>query len=161
MAPMGLKIARVALSLVALCAGAAVGVIGSFEHRVTATLGGVPWPVGLLLSLGAVIALMLLAEGLLSGEPVRRDKAVPSRLSVSACAGVGWLLALLWLTYLGPPPTLRQKGDIILVNDWRSIGYLLGGMFLVTVGVYRAWAAALTARIRQRSGAPGLSHPKV
>lgn len=161
MAPMGLKIVRVALSLVALCIGVAVGVIGSFEHRVNATLGGVPWPIGLLLSLGAVIALMLLAEGLLDGAPARPDKAVPSRLSVSACAGAGWLLALLWLTYLGPPPTLRQKGDIILVNDWRSIGYLLGGMLLVTVGIYRAWAASLTARIKQRSGAPGLSHPKV
>jgi hypothetical protein len=158
---MGLKVARVALSLVALLIGVAVGVIGSFEHRVTATLGGVPWPTGLLLSLGAVVALMLLAEGLLDGAPTRPDRAVPSRLSVSVCAGAGWLLALLWLTYLGPPPTLRQKGDIILVNDWRSIGYLLGGMFLVTVGIYRAWAASLTARIKQRSGAPGLSHPKV
>jgi hypothetical protein len=33
-------------------------------------------------------------------------------------------------------------------------------MFVITVTVYRAWVATLSARLANRPGAPGSGHPK-
>jgi len=152
------KASRWALLLVAVAFGAAVGTLGSFGHRENATWLGVSWPTGLALSFCGLVGLLLgLGELLGAGGPASWR---PSRLSALGWASTGWLLALLWLTYLGPPPSLARKGDVILANDWKSMAYLLGGMVLVTAAVYRAWVATLTARLAGRTGAPGGVHPK-
>jgi hypothetical protein len=135
-----------------------VGLFGSFGHRADATWLGVSWPTGLLLCLGGLLGLLLGVGELL--EPGAPDSWRPTRLSALGCASAGWLLALLWLSYFGPPPSFARKGDVILPNDWKSLAYLLGGMALVTAAVYRAWAASLTARLNSRPGAPGGVHPK-
>jgi hypothetical protein len=152
------RISRTALLSIAAAAGVAVGAIGSFGHRTTNSLFGVSWPVGLLFCLCGLVGLLLgLTELLTAGAP---DSWRPTRLSALGCASAGWLLALLWITYLGPPPSLARKGDVVLANDARSLLYLVGGMFLITVAVYRAWVATLSARLARRPGAPGSGHPK-
>jgi hypothetical protein len=152
------RVSRVILLLLALAAGGAVGTFGSFAHRTTSSWGGVSWPTGLVLCFCGLIGLLLgVSELLTAGAP---DSWRPTRLSALSCASAGWLLALLWLTYLGPPPSFARKGDVILANDARSLTYLLGGMLVVTVAVYRAWVATLTARLASRPGAPGNGHPK-
>lgn len=152
------RISRWSLLLVAAALGAGVGFFGSFGHRATATLSGVSWPTGLVLCLGGLLGLLLgLGELLEAGAP---RSWRPTRLSALGCASAGWLVALLWLSYFGPPPTLARKGDVILPNDWKSLAYLLGGMALVTGATYRAWAASLSARLNGRPGAPGSAHPK-
>lgn len=159
---MGPKIARVLLAVLAFLIGVAVGVLGSFQHRITFTVGSTRLPTGLLLAFGAVIGLVLLFEGLLGPGPALPGRPLPSRLSATACASIGWLFALVSLSYFGPPAAgFHEKGDVILVNDWRSITFLFGGMCLLTVGMYRAWSAALTARIAQASGAPDSPHSNV
>jgi hypothetical protein len=152
------KASRWALLLLAVAFGAAVGTLGSFGHRESATWLGVSWPTGLVLGFCGLIGLLLgLGELLGAGVPASWR---PSRLSALGWASTGWLLALLWLTYLGPPPSLARKGDVVLANDWKSLAYLLGGMAVVTAAVYRAWVAALSARLAGRTGAPGGVHPK-
>jgi hypothetical protein len=152
------KLSRWALLLVAVLLGAAVGTLGSFGHRASATWLGVSWPTGLVLCFGGLIGLLLGIAGLLeAGVP---GSWQPTRLSAVSWASAGWLLGLLWLTYLGPPPSFARKGDVVLANDWKSLAYLLGGMVLVTVAVYRSWVAALSARLASRTGAPGGVHPK-
>ena len=152
------KALRWALLLIAVAFGVAVGTLGSFGHRASATWLGVSWPTGLVLSFCGLVGLLL---GL--GELLEAGVAAswrPTRLAALGWASVGWLLALLWLTYLGPPPSLARKGDVVLANDWKSLAYLLGGMCLVTAAVYRAWAATLSVRLAGRTGAPGSVHPK-
>lgn len=139
-------------------AGAAVGAIGSFGHRATETWLGVGWPSGLALCFGGLIGLLLgVGELLVAGVP---DSWRPTRLPALGWASAGWLLALLWITYLGPPPSFARKGDVVLANDGKSLAYLLGGMLLVTIAVYRAWVATLAARLGSRPGAPGSGHSK-
>jgi hypothetical protein len=152
------RAARWGLLLVAALLGLAVGVFGSLGHRAEATWLGVGWPTGLVLAFCGLAGLLLGVSELL--EPGDPRSWRPTRLSALGWAAVGWLVALLWLTYLGPPPSLARKGDAVLPNDWRSVSYLLGGMLLVTVFVYRAWAASLTARLAARPGAAGGAHPK-
>ena len=152
------RLFRWALLLVAVLLGAAVGALGSFGHRASATWLGVSWPTGLVLCFGGLIGLLLgIGELLEAGGP---GSWQPTRLSAVSWASAGWLLALLWLTYLGPPPSFARKGDVVLANDWKSLAYLLGGMVLVTVAVYRSWVAALSVRLAARTGAPGGVHPK-
>jgi len=152
------RISRAALLLICAATGVAVGTVGSFGHRTTNSWLGVSWPVGLLLCLCGLIGLLLgLTELLTAGAP---DSWRPTRLSALGCASAGWLLALLWITYLGPPSSFARKGDVVLANDARSLLYLVGGMFLITVAVYRAWVATLSARLARRAGAPGSGHPK-
>ena len=155
------KASRWALLLVAVLLGVAVGTFGSFGHRASATWLGVSWPTGLLVAFAGLVGLLLgVGELLEAGAPASWR---PTRLSALGWTSAGWLLALLWLTYLGPPPSLASKGDVVLANDWKSLVYLLGGMGVVTAAVYRAWAASLTARLaagRTGTGAPGGVHPK-
>ena len=152
------RVSRGVLLLIAAAAGAAVGAAGSFGHRTTDTWLGVGWPVGLALCFAGLIGLLLgIGELLAPGAP---DSWRPTRLSALGCASAGWLLALLWLTYLGPPPSFARKGDVVLANDGKSLAYLLGGMLVITITVYRAWVATLTVRLANRSGAPGGGHSK-
>lgn len=152
------RVSRVVLLLIAAAAGAAVGTVGSFGHRTTDTLLGVSWPVGLLLCLCGLIGLLLgISELLVAGVP---DSWRPTRLPTLSCASAGWLLALLWITYLGPPTSFARKGDVVLANDARSLFYLLGGMLAITVMIYRAWVATLSARLARRPGAPGGDNSK-
>lgn len=129
--------------------GVVIGAVGSFAHRATATLLGVAWPTGLFFAFCGLIGLLLGLGELLGVGPPRSWR--PTRLSAVTLASAGWLLALLWLTYLGPPPTGARKGDVILANDWRSLAFLFGGMVLATIAVYRAWVANLTARLAAHS----------
>jgi hypothetical protein len=142
-------VARWILLLVAAALGVVVGAIGSFAHRAEATAFGVAWPTGLFFAFCGLIGLLLALGELLPTAAPRSWR--PSRLPAVACAAAGWLLALLWLTYLGPPPSAARKGDVILANDWRSLAYLFGGMLLATVAVYRAWVANLAERLAAHS----------
>ena len=152
------RVSRVVLLLIAAAAGVAVGTVGSFGHRTTDSWLGVSWPIGLLLCLCGLVGLLLgLTELLTPGAP---ESWRPTRLSALGCASAGWLLSLLWITYLGPPPSFARKGDVVLANDARSLLYLVGGMFLITVAVYRAWVATLSARLARRPGVPGSGHSK-
>ncbi len=154
------RVSRGVFLLIAAASGAAVGTIGSFGHRTTDTWFGVSWPVGLAFCFAGLIGLLLgIGELLVAGAP---DSWRPTRLSALGCASAGWLLALLWITYLGPPSTFARKGDVVLANDGKSLGYLLGGMLVITIAVYRAWVATLSARLANRpgAGAPGSGHSK-
>lgn len=133
--------------------GVAVGGLGSFGHRQSAAWLGVNWPTGLILSFAGLIGLLLGLSEL--PALLAAGRRWPTRLAAVGCASAGWLLALIWLTYLGPPPTLARKGDVILPNDWKSIFYLVGGMALIVVAAYRAWLASLNARLAQRPGGAG------
>ncbi|HXR73507.1 DUF6113 family protein [Actinocrinis sp.] len=147
------KVSRWFLLLAAAAAGVVVGGLGSFGHRATAA----NVPTGLVLCLGGLVGLLLGLSELAPGAP---DSWRPTRLSAVSCASAGWLLALIWLTYLGPPFTFARKGDVILPNDWKSITYLLGGMALIVTAAYRAWLASLNARLAQRPGGSGSVHPR-
>jgi len=151
------KVSRWLLLVAAAAAGVVVGGLGSFGHRSSATWLGVSWPTGLLLCFGGLIGLMLALSELSPGVP---QSWRPTRLSAISCASAGWLVALIWLTYLGPPITFARKGDVILPNDWKSIMYLLGGMALIVTAAYRAWLASLNARLAQRPGGSGGVHPR-
>lgn len=153
------RASRWTLLLLAFAAGVAVGAIGSFGHRTSNTWLGVSWPVGLALCLGGLVGLLLGISELLTAGAA--DSWRPTRLSALGCASAGWLLALLWITYLGPPASsFARKGDVILANDGKSLLYLLGGMLLITVAVYRAWVATLAARLGNRPGAPRTANSK-
>ncbi len=165
------KTARWALLLLAFALGVVVGTVGSFEHRASATLLGVAWPSGLVLALCGQAGLLLALGSLLDAAPPPGEAPAgpagtgapgwrPTRLSAVTWAAVGWLLALLWLTYLGPPPSTAGKGDVILANDWRSMTFLFAGMVVAAIAVFKAWAAALTARLAARPGAPERTHSK-
>ncbi len=146
------------LLLLITALGVVVGGLGSFGHRASATWLGVSWPTGLVLCLGGLVGLLLGLSELLA--PIPTDRLWPTRLSAVCCASAGWLLALIWLTYLGPPTTFASKGDVILPNDWKSIAFLLGGMALIVAAAYRAWLASLNARLAQHSGGSGSVHPR-
>jgi hypothetical protein len=152
------KLSRWFFLVIAAAAGVVVGLFGSFGHRASATLLGVSWPTGLVLCLGGLIGLLLGLSVLLA--PGAPNSWQPTRLSAVSCASAGWLLALIWLSYLGPPTTFARKGDVILPNDWKSIAFLLGGMALIVVASYRAWLASLNARLAQRPGGSGSVHPR-
>ena len=142
-------VVRWVLLLIVGAFGVVVGAVGSFAHRATATAAGVAWPTGLFFAFCGLIGLLLGLGELLVVGPPRSWR--PTRLSAVTVASAGWLLALLWLTYLGPPPTGARKGDVILANDWRSLAFLFGGMVLATTAVYRAWVANLAARLAAHS----------
>jgi len=144
---LAMQAARWGLLVLALAAGAGVGFLGAFSHRDQAVWLGVSWPVGLFYVVAGMAGLFLaLAELPAQPGPVW----LPSRLAASGVAGFGWLVALLAVTYLGPPPSFALKGDVILADDWISMAYLIGGMALVTTAVYRAWLAVLEARLADR-----------
>lgn len=145
---LGLTAARRGLTVLCLLAGGGVGLIGSFCHRDRAQLLGLSWPVGLLYAFAGLIGLFL-ALGELPG--LARSWQ-PGRLAAVFSASAGWLLAVLWVTYLGPPPHFALKGDVILANDWISITYLVGGMILATAAVYRAWLGVLELKLAERRG---------
>lgn len=143
---LGPRIARRGLIVLCLLAGLGVGLIGAFCHRDRAELFGVSWPVGLgyaFAGLGGLLLALSELPGLSTGWR-------PGRLAAAAAAAVGWLLAVLWVTYVGPPPHFALKGDVILANDWISITYLIGGMALATAAVYRAWLGVLELKLAER-----------
>jgi len=145
------RVANLLLLLLVLAAGLAVGTVGSFFHRAEFYTGSIGWPDGLLLSLGGLVGLLL---GLLELLPVTHDEraTVPARLSGLAAAGAGWVVAVIWLTYVGPPFSFANKGDVILANDWISMAYLILGMALTTVFLYRGWIASLDAKLAGARG---------
>lgn len=144
--PIGARAARWGLTVLFLLAGLVVGLIGSFCHRDQAVLFGRSWPVGLVYAFAGQIGMFLaLAElpGLTRGWR-------PGRLGAVGAGAVGWVLAVIWATYLGAPPHFALKGDVILANDWISITYLIGGMVLATAAVYRAWLGVLELKLAER-----------
>jgi hypothetical protein len=145
------RISRVLVLVLLLALGLAVGVVGSFLHRAEFTTGGAGWPDGLLLSLGGLVGLLLGAGELL---PVLSAgaSALPARLGGLACAAGGWVVAVIWLTYVGPPFSFHNKGDVVLANDWRSMTFLIVGMALATFLLYRAWIASLDAKLSRARG---------
>jgi hypothetical protein len=140
------SVVRILLLVLLLAAGLAVGTVGSFLHRAEFNTGSVAWPDGLLLSLGGLVGLMLALTELL---PVANEvrATVPARLPALAAVGVGWVVSVIWLTYVGPPFSFQTKGDVILADDWLSMAYLILGMALTTVFLYRAWIAALDVKL--------------
>ena len=145
------RVAHILLLVLVLAAGLAVGTVGSFLHRAEFSTGSVAWPDGLLLSLGGLVGLLL---GLLELLPVATDEraTLPARLPGLAAAGAGWVIAVIWLTYVGPPFSFANKGDVILANDWISMAYLIVGMALTTLFLYRAWIATLDAKLARARG---------
>lgn len=145
------RVAHILLLVLVLAAGLAVGTVGSFLHRAEFSTGSVAWPDGLLLSLGGLVGLLL---GLLELLPVATDEraTLPARLPGLAAAGAGWVIAVIWLTYVGPPFSFANKGDVILANDWISMAYLIVGMALTTLFLYRAWIASLDAKLARARG---------
>jgi hypothetical protein len=151
-APTALDLAaRILLSAMLLAAGLAVGVVGSFLHRAEFATGSTQWPDGLLLSLGALVGLLLGASELLPVQPAPR-RALPARLPGIGLAAAGWVIAVIWLSYIGPPFTFAGKGDVILANDWISMTFLIVGMALATYFLYRAWIASLDAKLAKARG---------
>jgi hypothetical protein len=140
------RVANILLLVLLLASGLAVGTVGSFYHRTEFATGSLNWPDGLLLSLGGLVGLLL---GLTELLPVAKGAraTVPARLPALGCAGAGWVIAVIWLTYIGPPFSFANKGDVILANDWISMAYLIVGMALTTVFLFRAWTASLDAKL--------------
>jgi hypothetical protein len=145
------RVAHILLLVLLFAGGLAVGTIGSFLHRAEFNTGSLAWPDGLLLSLGGLVGLML---GLIELLPaVSEGRAtVPARFPGLAAAGAGWVVAVIWLTYVGPPFSFVNKGDVILANDWISMAYLIVGMALTTVFLYRAWIASLDVKLARARG---------
>lgn len=145
------RIGRIVLLLLFFVCGVAVGTVGSFLHRAEFATGSISWPDGLLLSLGGLVGLMLgLGELLPVLAPARSP--IPGRLGGLGCAAAGWVLAVIWLTYAGPPFSFVNKGDVILANDWISMTFLIVGMALATFALYRAWLHALDAKLARARG---------
>lgn len=145
------RVSRILLSVLLLAAGLAVGTVGAFLHRAEFNTGSVAWPDGLLLSLGGLVGLLLGASELLPVLPAPRH-TLPTRLPGMALAAAGWVIAVIWLSYIGPPFTFANKGDVILANDWISMSFLIVGMALATFFLYRAWIAALDAKLAKARG---------
>jgi len=145
------RIRRILFLLLFLVLGLAVGAVGSFLHRAEFATGSVSWPDGLLLSLGGLAGLLLGIGELLPVVAAPASPA-PGRLPGIGCAAVGWVVAVIWLTYVGPPFSFRNKGDVLLANDWLSMGFLIVGMALATFVLYRAWMKALDAKLARARG---------
>jgi uncharacterized BrkB/YihY/UPF0761 family membrane protein len=145
------RLTRILLSVLLLAAGIAVGTVGAFLHRAEFNTGSVAWPDGLLLSLGGLVGLLLGTSELLPVLPTPR-RTLPTRLPGMALAAVGWVIAVIWFSYIGPPFTFASKGDVILANDWISMSFLIVGMALATFFLYRAWIAALDAKLAKARG---------
>lgn len=150
---------RWALLALAAALGLAVGTVGALEHRAAVSLGAVAWPYGLLLALCGLAGLLL---GLGELGAAAAGSWRPTRLAAVGWAAAGWVVAVLWLTYFGPPFSGARKGDVVLADDWRSLLYLICGMALATAAVYRAWVAALATRIAAYPNAEPAEtvHPK-
>jgi hypothetical protein len=145
------RAARILLLLLIFVLGLAVGTVGSFLHRAEFSTGSLSWPDGLLLSLGGLVGLLLGLGELLPALAVGHSP-VPGRLPGLGCAAAGWVVAVIWLTYVGPPFSFQSKGDVILANDWRSMSFLIIGMALATYALYRAWIAALDVKLARARG---------
>jgi hypothetical protein len=142
---------RILLLLLLFLLGLAVGTVGSFFHRAAFSTGSVSWPDGLVLSLGGLVGLLLGLNELLpalaaGGSPI------PGRLPGLGCAAAGWVISVIWLTYVGPPFSFQSKGDVVLANDWRSMSFLIIGMALATYFLYRAWISALDVKLARARG---------
>ena len=144
-------VSRVLVLLLLLVLGLAVGTVGSFLHRAEFATGATSWPDGLLLSLGGLVGLLLGAGALL---PVlsARSSMLPARLGGVGCAAGGWVIAVIWLTYVGPPFSFQNKGDVLLANDGLSMAFLIVGMALATFLLYRAWIDSLDAKLSRVRG---------
>lgn len=130
--PMGSG-ARAATNLLAALAtvllGVLVGLLGSFHHASTLSVGGVRWPVGLVVSLAALVLAQVLA----------RD-ALP--------LGIGPVLVLLaWVVAVATFGTSRPEGDLVVSSDGAGQTFLYGGFLL---GVVVATVLALRGSGRRR-----------
>jgi hypothetical protein len=147
------RFSRIGLLVLCLLAGAAVGTVGSFLHRAQfgGTNGSGGFPDGLLLSLGGLTGL-LLGLGELTRPAAPAHSSFPGRLPALGAAAAGWVIAVIWLTYVGPPFSFEAKGDVVLANDWLSMTYLIAGMALATAFLYKAWIATLDVRMARARG---------
>jgi hypothetical protein len=144
-------LARILLAVLLFAAGLAVGTVGAFLHRAELGTGSLQWPDGLALSLGGLVGLLLGVGDLLPVLPTPR-RTLPARLPGMGLAAAGWVIAVIWLSYIGPPFSFADKGDVILANDWISMSFLIVGMALATFFLYRAWIAALDAKLAKVRG---------
>lgn len=153
-----IQASRIGLLVLCLLAGLAVGTVGSFLHR--AQLGGTNgsggFPDGLLLSLGGLVGLLLGLVELTRPVPAATS-GIPGRLAALGAASAGWVVAVIWLTYVGPPISFQAKGDVVLANDWVSMSYLIVGMAVATGFLYKAWIAGLDVRLSAARGTGGTS----
>ncbi|WP_157436354.1 hypothetical protein [Actinospica robiniae] len=154
------RAARIGLLVLCLLAGLAVGVVGSFLHRAQfgGTNGDGGFPDGLLLSLGGLAGLLLGLTGLTRPVPAATS-GLPGRLAALGAAAGGWVIAVIWLTYVGPPTSFQAKGDVILANDWISMTFLIVGLAGATAFLYKAWIATLEAKMAKYRGPDGKSRP--
>jgi Family of unknown function (DUF6113) len=117
---------RVLGYLLALAAGVAAGVLGSFKFGYTYA-----WlPVGLLVALGLNLAVFVTA-GL----------ALRSRAAAGIAAS-GWLVTALFLSSLGP------GGDLIVPGTALGMSWLLAGIVVAGVSLVVPYASG-TARTRR------------
>ena len=124
-----LALARVLGYLLALVAGIAAAVLGSFTFAYTRG----PWPVGLLVALGLCLAVFV-ASGLL----------LKSRAAAVVAAG-GWLVSVGWLSMK------RPEGDLIVPATTLGYCWLLVGTLVAGLSLAVPYAAMSTDR---GSGAP-------
>jgi hypothetical protein len=118
-----LAAARVLGYLVALAAGAAAGLLGSYKYNYTYA-----WvPVGLLVSL-CLIGAVFVTAGL----------ALRSR-GAAALAAVGWVAAAMVMSTNGP------GGDLVVPASGLGYSWLLGGFVVALVSVGLPYAVIMTA----------------
>jgi hypothetical protein len=101
--------------VLALCAGAVAGVLGSYAHRYGAAGSG--WPAGVALALGLTAAVACLVH-----------QGSAGRWSVLAMA-LGWFAAV---TLAASP---RDEGDLLVPGDGRGWSFLVGGTVVLGVAL--------------------------
>jgi hypothetical protein len=129
-----LPAARVFGYLVALAAGAAAGLLGSFKYNYTYA-----WvPVGLLVAL-CLIGAVFVTSGL----------ALRSR-GAAALAAAGWVVAAMVMSMNGP------GGDLVVPASGLGYSWLLAGFLVAVVSVGVPYAAIMTAppRTAERADTP-------
>ena len=113
---MQVRFVEVAVRLVLVVAGIALGGAGGFLHLMRLDVAGVRLPLALV-ALLAVLLVLVWAGGLGGGRPA------------AALVAGGWLVATVALAFPGP------GGDLVVTGTALSLAYLVGGMVVAAVGV--------------------------
>jgi hypothetical protein len=116
---------RVLAGILAVLAGAVVGLLGAFHHSRDAEVLGVDLPVGLIAGVAALVLTQLLAQALLLRG------AGPSLVLF------GWLVVVVVLG------TSRPEGDLVIPAGTSGEGFLYGGF---VVGLVVAFVLAVRSR---------------